>query len=93
METFLGLSYLVWLPICLAVAVLYLFIIPKKANSSSITSTEKVILRFGHSAVWILLALACLLAYFKLNGVAKIISISSLLVYLTFMFTVLKTRK
>lgn len=93
MTTLWGFSYLIWLIVCLVIAILYFFVIPKSAVASSNNEWDKAVLKYGHALVWILLSLACLVAHFNLLLFAKIIALSGLLVYLVFIFTLGKIKK
>ena len=93
METLWGISYTIWFIVCMLIAVLYLFAIPKAALASAKNSMDRVILRYGHAAVWLLLAFACITAYFKNLFFAKIIALGGLLVYLIFIITLGKIKK
>jgi hypothetical protein len=92
METFWGVSYFVWLIICIAIAVLYLFVVPKAAQDPHNGIRERWILKYMHSLVWMLLAFSCILANYKLSVGARMMSLSALVSYILFMFTMIKVK-
>lgn len=57
MKEFLGISLIYWFYISLAIALLYFRFWPRPKGGSKLTF---LILRYGHSAVWIFIALALL---------------------------------
>ena len=76
--------------VALVVAVVYWFIVPEEAHQS--TGLVHVVLRYGHSLVWILLAAAG--ATFALSGpkrLAAALAWAALGVYAVFLVTLLVT--
>ncbi|MEP7323727.1 MAG: hypothetical protein ABI761_17510 [Saprospiraceae bacterium] len=65
---------------------------PKSAILSVSNTCDKAILKYGHGVVWLLLALACVVARFNLLVLAKTIALIGLLVYLMFQFTIAKLK-
>ncbi len=57
MTDFLGVGLIYWFFVCLAIAVLYFMYWPKPKGKSKLAF---LVLRYGHSAVWIFIALALL---------------------------------
>jgi hypothetical protein len=92
MEIFWGLPYYFWLVICIAIATVYLFVVPKAARDPHVGITERLVLKYAHSLVWVLLATACVIANFKFTSSAKMVSLISLGVYIVFIVTLFKTK-
>lgn len=94
-ETFLGFPLQTWGILCLAVAVAYYFKWPRpKPDRTGPPRTALVhyILRLFHSLVWLLLALACFLWAAGPSTAANAIALTALIVYLVFLFTMLRDR-
>ena len=92
MEEFWGVPYFVWVIVCLTIATLYYFFAPKQSKNPTLSVMSRRILKYFHSLVWILLAIASLLANFKFNSMAKLIALLSLGVYLVFMITLVRAK-
>ncbi|MDX9727457.1 MAG: hypothetical protein RBT38_13840 [Bacteroidales bacterium] len=86
-KTMWGVSYLVWTLVCLAIALVYYFILPKTARSPLLKNPARLILRYSHSLVWLLLAGAALLAHTGHVRVGKLAALAGLAVYIIFMST------
>lgn len=95
---FLGIPLIVWGSLCLLVALLYMVIHPhpdKEAHQGSDRKLRRLILRWAHSFVWLLLGLACFMWGDYVPGgttLANILALLSLLIYVTFMVTFLLGR-
>ena len=57
-ERFLGIPFVIWGAICLALAAVFVVIWPSAKASGQITTLRYLLLRWGHAAVWGLLGLA-----------------------------------
>ncbi len=80
--------------VCLGIAAAYYFIWPKPKAGQSRTPTQHVIVRYGHSLVWVLLAVACLLwAGDSQSGLASLLGLAALGTYVLFMITLFASRK
>lgn len=93
--TFLGFPLQTWGTVCLAVAVFYLFKWPRpkpdRAGAPR-SALAHIVLRWFHSAVWLLLALACYLWAPGPSRVATALAVAALAVYAVFLFTLLADR-
>lgn len=96
-QQFMGLDYLYWTFICLAVAVFYFFLWPKPAAQVQRNAWQQVVLRYFHALVWIFLAVASLLRALYSARFAFLFSnlllLMALLTYLVFLFTFLRERR
>lgn len=89
----LGVPLYFWGVICLAVATVWIFVWPNRAAARA--GLRFFILRWFHTLVWLLLALAAFMAGFNILGgvgTAQPVALLSLLVYLVFMFAVVTSR-
>ncbi len=94
-ETFLGFPFQAWAILCLAVAVAYYFKWPKPKPDRTgppRSAVVHIILRWFHSAVWLLLALACYLWASGPAAVANALALAALAVYVVFLATLLADR-
>ncbi len=82
-----GVSYLVWTLVCVVIAMVYFFVLPKTARSPLLKKPASLILRYAHSLVWLLLAGAALLAHTGYLRVGKLAALAGLAVYIIFMGT------
>ena len=93
-NSFLGIPLTLISLLCLGVAGAYYFIWPKPKPGQSRTPTRHWILRYGHSLVWVLLAIACFMwAADSHSGFANILALAALGTYLLFMLTFVTSRK
>ncbi len=92
MTTLWGVSYLAWMAECLVIALVYLFVIPKSARLTHLKLPVRLILRYAHSLVWILLAAASLLAFTGYEDIGRIAAVAGFIVYLVFIGTLVVTR-
>ncbi len=85
-----GLPAIVWVSLCLAVAVLYFFLWPQQKVTPDTGWLRYLVLRYGHALVWLLLALSFLLRGSDSGGLAANgVALAALLAYLLFMVTFL----
>lgn len=87
-----GVSYHIWAFVCLAIATLYFFVLPKTARSPQLKQPARFILRYAHSLVWILLAGGAFLAHSGQEAEGKIAALAGLAVYIIFMSTLAVSR-
>lgn len=91
-NTFLGIPLFVWGALCLVVAVLSAIVWPSR-NVSSTTGLPYLILRWSHSAVWLLLALSCFLRATGIQwitGIANLLALGALALYIIFVMTLIR---
>ena len=90
----LGISYTIWGFAALAMAVLWMFIWPRKQNVKP-GSLTFVILRWFHALVWLFLAAAAWITGFDILGgqaTAQLVAFLGLITYLVFMAAVVSTK-
>ena len=95
-NAFLGVPLPIWGVLCLGVAALYFFVWPKpKTDGRAQRRSPRVhfVLRWFHSVVWLLLAVACFLWASGGSALADALALLALLVYLAFMLTLLAERR
>ncbi len=85
MAQFLGISFYIWGGLCLVVALIFNFVLPKGRMPAEAGGVRYFILRWFHSVVWVLLGLSCLVRGAGGNGPADVIALISLGVYLAFL--------
>lgn len=94
-ETFLGFPLQAWGILCLVVSVAYSFKWPKP-NPDRVSPRRSalvhIILRWFHSAVWLLLALACFMWASGPSAGANALAVAALIVYVIFLATLLADR-
>lgn len=90
-DTFLGLPYWGWGGSCLVVATVYFFVWPKVPGRDR-PPLAHLIVRYAHSIVWLLLAVACFGRFFT-TVATTIFSLAALLTYLIFIGTVMLERR
>ena len=97
MPEYLGLPVYLWGVICLGVALLYFFVWPRQKPDAPVPrpTWRQFILRWFHSLVWVLLAVACFMwaGWLPGSGVAGGVALAALGVYLVFMLTFLVDRR
>jgi sterol desaturase/sphingolipid hydroxylase (fatty acid hydroxylase superfamily) len=94
-ETFLGFPLQAWGILSLAIAVAYFIKWPKPRPdrvSPPRSALAHIILRWFHSLVWLLLALACILWASGPSAAATALAVAALIVYLIFLATLLADR-
>lgn len=93
-NTFWGIPLIVWAILCLGVATLYYFLWPKpKAGRPPRPMWMHLVLRWFHSLVWVLLALACFLAMGEQVSMAGVVARLAILAYLIFIIAVAVDRR
>jgi len=93
--TFLGFPLQTWGIVCLALTVFYFFKWPSPKPDRAgppRSALVHIILRWFHSAVWLLLALACFLWASGPSTAANAIAVAALIVYLIFLGTLIFDR-
>lgn len=82
---FLDLPYFVWAVVALVIAIIFAFIWPQKAVTTTM-GFRYFIIRWGHSLTWVLLAVSFFLRGINpsLNGIANLIAAAGGITYLTF---------
>lgn len=90
--TFLGLPLPIWSAICLAVGVVYLFLWPKPGDRERDRFTH-IVLRWFHAAVWLLLAVAALLAAAGSETIAAVAILVGVLMYVIFLVTMVRDQR
>jgi hypothetical protein len=94
--TFLGFPLSTWALVSLAAAVFYFIKWPRpKADwhGPSRLAFVHFVLRWFHSAVWVLLGLACFLWVGGPSGLASVLALAALVVYLIFLVTLIADRR
>ena len=88
MNTFLDIPLTIWAVISLGVAVIYYYVWPQpRRNTIPRPRWVTLLLRYGHSIVWILLSGVCLLWSNNAMEVAQILGLLALFLYAAFMMT------
>lgn len=90
----LGIPLVFWATACLILALVWLIFWPSD-KAVAVTGMRWLILRWFHALVWLLVAIAALLAAFNIAGgvaSARIVALLALLTYLVFLFTLTTTR-
>ena len=93
---FLGVPWLVWGLLCLAVAVIFTVSWPRGKRPGKARPLQSLILRWFHALVWLLLAVSFFLRDAKVfggSGTANVLALLALGVYLIFMGTVLRSSR
>lgn len=83
----LGLPYIAWGAVCLAVALLWAFVWPA-AEAAGAAGLRYFLIRWGHSLVWALLAAMCFMKASGAPAVAgwgNLAGMAALLVYVSFL--------
>ena len=81
----LSLPWFLWAAIALTVAAIYYFIWPRKSVTSN-TGFRYLIIRWGHTATWILIAINFILRGIdpSLNDAANVVALAGGAVYILF---------
>ncbi len=81
-----NIPYFAWTAIALVIAVVFVYVWPHKAVTVT-TGFRYVVIRWGHSLTWVLLAVSFLLRGIspEINGTANLIAAAGGLMYLLFM--------
>lgn len=91
-NSFLGVPLFVWGAGCLVVAVISGVVWPSRSVASA-SGFQYVVLRWAHSAVWVLLAVSCFVRGSGApgsNGLANMLALGALGLYLVFITTLLR---
>jgi hypothetical protein len=93
-EKFLGIPFTGWGALCLALAAAFLLFWPSAKVTGNTPTVRYLLLRWGHAAVWALLALAAFLR--GLGGptganLAQLAALLALVTYLAFFITLLRS--
>ena len=97
--TLLGIPLTAWGCFCLLVAVTYLIYSPRPGSAArqrSYSTWRRLVLRWFHPVVWLLLALSCFIwgEYIAWGGaLADALAIVSLMVYVIFIITFMSGRR
>lgn len=91
-ETFLGIPFVFWGVGCLIVAGIFAVAWPRKKVGSA-NGTRYLILRWGHSLVWVLLGLSCFIRVLGSSGVADLVAFLALPTYFTFLFVLVTGKR
>lgn len=92
-ETILGIPVEMVAAICIAVAVLYTIYWPKPGPGVQRAPWRAFVLRWFHALTWVALALAAPSVKYIGLGVAQVLGVLGLLIYLTFMAALLTDRR
>jgi hypothetical protein len=84
-ETFLGIPFLFWGVGCLVIAAAFAVAWPRTKVIQP-EGWRYLILRWGHSLVWVFLGLSCLIRVLGSSGVADVVAFLALPTYATFLF-------
>jgi hypothetical protein len=85
-----GISWVVWAVLALIPAGLFSVVWPRPQKTSP--PWMFWVLRWGHSVVWVLLALSCLARAGQLSGVAQFLSLLAGLSYAGFIFAIVQNK-
>ncbi len=85
-QGFLNLPYFAWTAIALVIAVIFVFIWPQKAVTTT-TGFRYFVIRWGHTLTWVLLAINFGLRGIdpSFNGIANLFAAAGGVMYLLFM--------
>lgn len=91
---FLNLPYFVWTAIALVIAVIFVYVWPRKAVTAS-AGFRYFVIRWGHALTWVLLAVSFLLRGINssFNGIANLVAAAGGLTYLLFMVMTFAVRE
>jgi hypothetical protein len=89
-----GVPFIIWGALCLVFTVIWLIVWPSD-KATTVYGLRFLILRWFHALVWLLLAIAAVLAAFNLLGgtaTARMVAFLSLILYIVFLVTVTTSR-
>lgn len=92
---FLNIPFVVWGGLALVVAVIFALFTPYQAALGAATGVSFLILRWGHSLVWVLIAVQFFLRAAgrpEWNGIANLIGAAGGITYLIFIVTLTSQR-
>lgn len=81
---FLGLPWAVWGVAALALALVWVIVWPAD-RAAGTSGLRLLLLRWGHAAVWLLLAVSFFVRGMGQEGAANVIALAALAVYLAFL--------
>jgi len=90
---FLGLSYLIWALLCLAIAAVFGFVWPQKKAHKDTAPVRYFILRWFHALVWLLLAVGLAIRGLTGSGLGNPVALAALPVYLVFLGALLAPKQ
>jgi hypothetical protein len=89
---FFGISYIWWGVLCLGIGAGFVMLWPSAKITKATPLLRYLLLRWGHAAVWGLLALACFLrAVLNSSGPGQIAALLALVTYLAFMVSLMRS--
>lgn len=88
---FLGVPMFAWSALALLIAIVFAMIWPAD-RATQASGLQWALLRWGHSIVWVLLALSCFIRGLGQHGPANMTAALAGLVYLAFIFTLVNTK-
>ncbi len=94
-DGFLGISWLAGGLLCLLVAAIYVVVWPRSLVAAAHSSWNRVVLRWFHALVWVLLAGSFYVRGEYVSGgrgVANLLALSALVSYAIFMVTLIRAR-
>lgn len=89
-----GISWWVWAGLALVVAIIYAVVHPQPNVGVTLAAWQLWVLRWGHTAVWLLLALSCVIRAVapQSTEVANGVAFLALPIYGLFLFTMMAGR-
>lgn len=90
MSNFLDISWFLWGVFSLFIALIFFFFVPDV--SSTMSGWRLFMLRYGHSLVWILLAVSFFFREYEKIVAANLIGIAAGICYLIFLIVVIENR-
>jgi hypothetical protein len=92
MEAMFGISWWIWAGLALVVALIYAFIHPQPNEAMAVW--QLWLLRWGHTAVWLLLAASCVVRAVapQATNIANGVAFLALPMYGLFLFTMMTGR-
>ncbi|MBW7882423.1 MAG: hypothetical protein H3C34_07275 [Caldilineaceae bacterium] len=93
--TLFGIPLVIWGVICAAIAAAYFFIWPRPhpKRAKPRPALTHLVLRYGHTLVWALLATGCFLAAADTDGPGRWIASAAIPVYLAFLVFLVRDKQ
>jgi hypothetical protein len=91
-ERLWGVPYPIWGGLALAVAALFVIVIPNQAAVLNASGLRFFILRWFHSLTWVALAGAAFLRAAGASGPARLVAFAALPLYLVYLLTVVSSK-
>jgi hypothetical protein len=90
-----GISWWIWAGAALIVAIIYAFVYPQPGEGVTLAAWQSWVLRWGHTAVWVVLAASCVIRALSPQsaGIANNIAFLALPLYGLFLFTMVGIRQ